>query len=87
MHLLSADGDVEELLELPQGCQGPFRGSSGKVGFLSRPCSGNGPQLTLRGKSPGWSQVAAMFLSSYDRDIRDPIVVPQGDPVSTRDKD
>ena len=33
--LSSADEDVTELVELPQGCQGPFRGSEGKVGFLS----------------------------------------------------
>ena len=31
MFLLTVDGDVGELLQLPQGCQGPFRGSGGKV--------------------------------------------------------
>ena len=34
--LLSGHGYVGELLELPKGCQVPFRGSRGKVGFLSR---------------------------------------------------
>ena len=34
--LSSGDGYVGMLLELPKGCQVPFRGSRGKVGFLSR---------------------------------------------------
>ena len=42
---------------LPQGCHVSFRGSRGKVEFLSRRCSGKRPHLTLRGKSPGFSQV------------------------------
>ena len=47
------------LLELHQAFQGPFRGSRGKVGFLSRCCSRKGPHLTLRAKSPGFYRVAA----------------------------
>ena len=76
--------DVEELLELPQGCQGHFLGSGGKLGFLSKSLSGKGPQLALRGESPGSSRVAVGFHSSYDGDLRDPLVGPQGGPVSTR---
>ena len=53
------------------------------MGFLSRRCSGKGPQLALRGESPGVSKVAAGFLSSYDGDFRDPLVWSQGSPVST----
>ena len=30
MFLSSADGDVGELLELPQGCQGPFKAQKGR---------------------------------------------------------
>ena len=56
--LSSADGDIGELLELPQGSQGPFQGSEEKVGFLSRLHSGKGPQLVLRGESPDLSRVA-----------------------------
>ena len=59
MFLSSADGDVGELLELHQGCQGPYQGSKGKVGFLSRRDSGNGPHLAQMGESPGLSRVAA----------------------------
>ena len=50
------------------------------VGFLSRRHSGKGPNLTLRGESPGFSQILAGnlgFLSSYDGDLRDPLVGPQ----------
>ena len=83
MFLLSADGDVRELVELPQGCQGPFWGSGGKVGFLSRHHRGKGTQLALRGESPGVSHVAAGFLLSYDGDLSDPLVGLQGGPVST----
>ena len=78
--LWSGDGYIRELLELPQGCQEPFRGSRGKVGFFLRLLSGKGPHLTLRGESPGFSRVAARnlgFLLSYDGDLRDPFVLPQ----------
>ena len=52
--LLSGDEYVRELLELPKGCQVPFRGSRVKVGFLSRLCRGKVPHLALRGGSPGF---------------------------------
>ena len=86
MFLSSGDGYVGELRELPQGCQGPFRGSRGKVRFLWRHRSGKGPHLAL-GDSPGFSRVAVGnlgFLSSYDGDLRDPLVWPQESPVSIR---
>ena len=70
----SGDGYLGELLELHQGCQGPFQAARGKVGFLSRHCSGKGPHLALRGESPVFSRVAAgnfSFLSSYNGDLRD----------------
>ena len=55
--LSSGDGYGGELLELPQGCQGPFRGSRGKVGLLSRCRSGKGPHVALRGESPGFLEL------------------------------
>ena len=67
MFLSSGDRYVGELLEMHQACQGPFRGSRGKVRFLSRRCSRKGPHLSLKGESPGFSRVAAGnmgFLSS-----------------------
>ena len=85
--LSSGDGYVGELLELHQGCQGPFRGSRGKVGFLSRSCSRKGPHLALREESPLLSRVVVGklgFLSSYDGDLRDPLMLPQESQVSMR---
>ena len=77
MFLLSGEGYVGELLELPQGCPGHFQSSRGKVGFLSRLHSEKGPHLTLRGESPGFSRVAAAnlgSLSTYDGNLRDPLM-------------
>ena len=57
------------------------------VGFLSRHRSGKGPHLALRGVSLGVSRVAAVklqFLSSYDGDLRNPLVLPKERPVSMR---
>ena len=62
--LSSRYGYVGELLELPKGCQVPFRGSRGKVGFLSRRCSGEGPHLALRGESPGFLELRQDTWSS-----------------------
>ena len=76
--LASAEGYVEEHLELPQVSQGPFQGSGGKAGFPSRHHSGKGPQLVWRGESPGFSRVAVGFHSSYDGNLRDPLIRPQG---------
>ena len=45
--------------------------------------NGKGPQIALRGESPGFSHVAAGFLLSYDGDLSDPLVGLQGGPVST----
>ena len=83
--LSSGHGYAGELLELPQVCQGPFQGSRGKVGFLSRCRSGKGPHLALRGESPGFPRVAGTnlgFLLSYIGDLREPLMWPQVSPVS-----
>ena len=80
MLLSSGGGYVGEIPELNQGCQGPFWGSREKMGFLSRHRRGKGPHLEKRGESPAFSVVASekmVFLSSYDRDFRDPLVLPQ----------
>ena len=55
------------------------------VGFLSRRHSRKVPHHALMGESPDFSLVAAGnlgFLSSYDRVLRDPIVLPQESQVS-----
>ena len=87
MFLLSADGYIGEIFVLHKGCQVPFQGSRGKVGFLSRCCSRKGPHLALRGEYPGFSRVAAGnlgFLSSSDGDLRDPLVFPSKSQASIR---
>ena len=79
------NGYVGELLELPQGCQGPFWGSRGKVGFLSRLHSGKEPHLSITVESPRFSRVAAGnldFFSDYDGDLREPLMLPQETQVS-----
>ena len=87
MFFSSGDGYAGELLELQQGSQGPFQGSKGKVRFLSRCHSDKGPHLAWREESPAFSQVVAGnlgFLSSYDGDLRDPLVFPQESQFSMR---
>ena len=85
--LSSGDGNAGELLELPQGCQGPFRRSRGTVGFFSRCHTGKWLHIALRGQSSNFSRVSAgnlVFLSNYNGDLRDPLVWPQEIPVSMR---
>ena len=89
MFLSSGDGYFGEILELHPGCQGPFRGARVKVGFLSRCHNRKGPHLVLSVESPGFSRVASGilgFLSSYDGDLREVLVLPQESQVSMRDK-
>ena len=53
----------------------------------SRCCNGKGPPLEFRGESPYFSRVAAGtlgFLSSYDRDLRDPLLLPCESQVSMK---
>ena len=84
MFLSSEEGYVGELLELHQGCQGHFQDARVKVGFLLRRHSGKGPQPTVRGEFPGCSHVSEGFLSSYDGDLREALVLPQESQVSMR---
>ena len=87
MFLSSEERYVGELLELHQGCQGHFQDARVKVGFLLRRHSGKEPHLPLKLKSPGFSLVAAGilgFLSSYDGDLREALVLPQESQVSMR---
>ena len=87
LFLSGEDGYVVELLELPQGYLVPIQDSRGKLRFLSRCLTGKGPHLPLRGESPGFSPVAPAnmgFLSSYNRDLKDPLMGTHASPVSKR---
>ena len=66
-----------------QGSQVLFRISRGNMVFLLRRCTRKGSRLTMTGETRGFSQVAAGF-SSYDRELREPVVLPQGNPISIR---
>ena len=83
--LSSEDGYLGEIGELQKRCQEPFCISRGNVRYLSRHCSGKGPHFALKGESRGFSRVAAGrlgFLSSCNRDLRGPLVLPQESQVS-----
>ena len=57
-----------------------------KVGFLER-LQRRRASSRIEGRTPGFPQVVAGnlgFLSSYDGDLRDPLVWPQESPVSMR---
>ena len=66
-----------------QGFQVPIQISRGNVGFLLRHCSGKGPHLMITGEPHGISRVVVGF-SSYDGELREPLVLPQGSPISIR---
>ena len=51
------------------------------MGFLSRRCKEKGPHLAMTGEPRGFSQVVAGF-SSYDGELRKPLVLAQGSPIS-----
>ena len=60
---------------------------SGNSGLHSRRCKRKGPHLALIWESCGLSQVAAGglgFLCRYHREIREPLVLPQGSQISIR---
>ena len=50
------------------------------MGFLLRRCSGKGPHVAMTGEPCGFPQVAAGF-SSYDGELREPLLWPQKSPV------
>ena len=51
--------------------------------FLLRHCSRKGPHLAMTGEPRVFSRVAEGF-SSYDGELREPLVLPQGSPISIR---
>ena len=68
---------VKHPLEFREGIQDCFLGPAGK----------EGPYLSMTGKSQGFSRAAAQcvgFLSSYNGELRELLLWPQGSPVSIR---
>ena len=67
--------------------QSSFPVSRVYLGLLLKRCRGKGPSLLLRGESCGFSQVAfgsLGCLSNCGRDLRKPVMLPQGSEVSFR---
>ena len=85
--LWSCDGYVLEPIEWPKGSQascGVLREDS--ISSLG-PARKEGPHLATTGESRSLLLAVARhvgFLSSYDRELREPLVLPQGRPVSIR---
>ena len=55
------------------------------MGCSLGPAEKEWPHLTMTGESRGFSRAVARhvgFLSSYDGELREPLVWPQGSPVS-----
>src|SRR5574337_1266195 len=77
---LEGDRDFGELFGSHQGCQVRFRPPIPNVGLLLRRCSGKGLHLAMTGEPRGFSRVAAGF-SSYDGELRMPLVLAQGSPI------
>jgi len=85
--LLSDGGHLREPRVFFLGSQASFQVLRGILGFLRRCCSGIGPHFTFRVQCRGFSRVTAVSLgclSSCDRDVKIPLVWPQGSQVSFR---
>ena len=85
--LLSDGGHLREPRVFSLGSQASFQVLRGILGFLRRCCSGIGPHFTFRVKCRGFSRVMAVSLgclSSCDRDVKIPLIWPQGSQVSFR---
>ena len=84
--LLSCDGYLLEPFEWPKGSQasyGVFRGNSGLLSRLCRKRRASSHDND-DGGIPWFSRVAAgslAYLSSYDGELREPLVLSQGSPV------
>ena len=80
----SCHGDLRDPLVLPQQSQVSFQIVRGSVGLLSNYFQGIGPLLAWKKESRGVSQVAVDsfgFVSSFDGDLREPLMLPQGSQV------
>ena len=53
------------------------------IEFLLRRYSGKGPHLAMTGEPRGFSPVVAGF-STYDEELREPLVLPPGSSISIR---
>ena len=68
-----------------KGVKPPVEFGEGTWDCSLGPTGKEGPQVVMMGESRGFSRAAMQrmgFLSSYDGELREPLVWPQGSPVS-----
>ena len=85
--LSSFDGYLLDPIEWPKGSQASCGVLRGDSGLLSRPCRKRRASSRDEGESRGFILAAVQrlgFLSSYVRELRKPLMWPQGSPVSIR---
>ena len=78
--LLSCDGYFSEPLKLEKGVKHPFEFPEG-TWFCSRGIAGGWGSSCFDGQSHGFSRIMAGslgFLSSWEWELREPLVLPQG---------
>jgi len=83
--LSSCNGYLLEPTEWSKGSQASCGVLRGDMGCSLGPAEKEWPHLTMTGESRGFSRAVARhvgFLSSYDGELREPLVWPQGSPVS-----
>ena len=81
------DGYLLEPIEWLKGNQASCGVLREDSGLLSRPSKKEGLHLAMTGESRGFFRAAVRcvgFLSSYDGELKEPLVWPQGSPVSFR---
>ena len=74
-------GELREPVMLPQGSPISIRVERGSWGLLSNHFRGIWPQDALKGEFQGLSRVVE-GISSYAGEVREPVMLPQGSPVS-----
>ena len=85
--LSSCHGYLLEIIDWPQRSQASCGILRGDSALLSRPCRKRRASFHDDGESRGFSLTAVQcvrFLLSYQRELREPLVWPQGRPVSIR---
>ena len=83
--LYSWHGYLLEPIEWPKGSQASCGVLRGDMGLLSRSCRKRMASIAMMGYLVFFSRAVAQrmgFLSSYDGELREPLVWPQGSPVS-----
>ena len=86
--LSRCDGDLWAPMRCMKGVKPPLKfGEGSRDCYLGSAGRNKGPHVARTGESPDFSRVAAgglRFLCRYPRELREPLVLPQGSQVSIR---